>query len=131
MSDRPVLLVLDTSAIVAYTRASVAVGELIGEVAAEGGVVALPFLCLSQAAALVDDSALLTVLATHPTAEVLADHAQTWPAHAALWDIVGRADAASAMLASLDFEADLLTGAERLYAGVGSDRVIPIEEPTD
>jgi hypothetical protein len=109
----------------------VAVGELIGEVAAEGGVVALPFLCLSQAAALVDDSALLTILATHPTTEVLPDEAEEWPAHAALWDVVGRADAASAMLTSLDYEADLLTGTGGLYSGVGSNRVIPIEEPDE
>lgn len=131
MSDRPIHLVLDTSAIVAYTRGSMAVGELIGEVAAEGGVVAVPFLCLSQAAVQAEDSALLTVLATHPTTEVLADEAEEWPAHAALWEVVGRADAASAMLLSLDYEVDLLTGVERLYAGVGSNRVIPIEEPDE
>jgi hypothetical protein len=131
VTDRPINLVLDTSAIVAYTRASVAVGELLTEVAAEGGVVALPFLCLSQAATLVEDSGLLTLLATHPATEVVGDDPETWPAHAALLSLVGRPDAASAMLASLDFGANLLTGTDRLYAGVGSDRVIPIEEPDE
>ena len=111
------------------TPASLAVGELLAGVVAQGGVVAPPFLCLSQAAMTVDASDLLTVLAAHPTTEVVVDESETWLAHAALWDIVGRPDAASAMLVSLDSGADLLTGQSRLYSGVGGERIIPIEEP--
>jgi hypothetical protein len=45
--------VRDTSAIIAYTYGSVAVGERLIEVEDDGGLVALPFQCLSEAASLV------------------------------------------------------------------------------
>jgi hypothetical protein len=53
VTDRPIHLILDTSAIIAYTHGSVAVGELLIEVDDDGGKVALPFQCLSEAASLV------------------------------------------------------------------------------
>lgn len=48
--DRPVHVVVDTSAILSFVRGQcVAVGELIREVAAAGGVVAIPARCAFQA----------------------------------------------------------------------------------
>ena len=64
--DRPIKLVLDTSAILAFTRGSVHVGEPISEVADEGGVSGLPTLCLAAAEWMVDDRDRLHVLIEHP-----------------------------------------------------------------
>ncbi len=43
--NRPVQLVLDTSAIVAFAAGSIAVGELIAEIDDEEGATGLPVLC--------------------------------------------------------------------------------------
>jgi hypothetical protein len=49
VSERPVRILLDASAIVAFTRASVDVGEVIAEVDEEDAAVGLPLLCLVEA----------------------------------------------------------------------------------
>jgi hypothetical protein len=51
VSDRPIRVVLDTSAIIAYAQgSSIDVGEVITEVDDEECAVALPVLCLVEAA---------------------------------------------------------------------------------
>jgi hypothetical protein len=52
------LLVLDTSAIVAYAEGSIHVGEPISEVRDEGGLVVVPVVCLVEAARKVGDEML-------------------------------------------------------------------------
>ena len=62
MSDRPARLVLDTSAIAAWTRGSVSVGELLAEIDLEQGAVIVPMPCLVEAASqLVDGKEWLDV----------------------------------------------------------------------
>jgi hypothetical protein len=56
MSDRPVRILLDASAIVAFTRESIDVGEVIAEVDDEYASVGLPMLCLVEASRAVADS---------------------------------------------------------------------------
>ncbi len=66
--------VLDTSALLAYARGQVAVGELIAEISDERRQVGVPAACLAQARAAVPDdlgAAHLMLLTTTPTVVVL------------------------------------------------------------
>jgi hypothetical protein len=63
-----VTVVLDTSAIVAYTKGSVAVGELLSIIADDGDTVLIPASCLAAAGRQLGhgEEALLGVLSTAP-----------------------------------------------------------------
>jgi hypothetical protein len=128
VTDRPIRLVLDTSAVVAYTRGSIHVGEVLSEISDEQGAAALPLACLVEAAPAVADSARLMLLVNHPATSVLADGAELWQSLAAMREVVGRPDSASAALSAIDFDVDVLTRWPRLYDGIGYNMVIPIEE---
>jgi hypothetical protein len=69
-----VTVVLDTSAVLAYTKGSIAVGELLSIVADDGDTALVPAACLAEAyRRLVDDGdELLGVLASVPCVEVAA-----------------------------------------------------------
>ena len=62
-------LVLDTSAVAAYGRGSIHVGETIGEIADEGAAFAVPTICLAEAVmdAEPEELTLIDVLASHPS----------------------------------------------------------------
>ena len=130
MTDRPVQLVLDTSAILDYCRGSLPVGELLVEIDAEGGAVALPLLCLVEAATTnPDDEHGLDMLLQHPATEVVGIEADLWKVLAAISNTVGRVDAASAALMALDYDVDVATRSPGLYAGLGGGGfVLPLED---
>ena len=121
MSDRPVRVVLDTSAIVAYTHGSIDVGEVIAEVDDEYGAVALPVLCLIEAYRVTADRDRLDVLVNHPATVVLDIDPADWRAVADLAGAGGRIDAAVAALLAVDYWATLLTRQSGWYAGMGAD----------
>jgi uncharacterized protein with PIN domain len=123
-----VRVILDTSAIVAFCRESIDVGEVIAEVADEDGCVfALPTLCLVEASRAVADQDRLDLLCAHPAALIITPEPDEWRALAAAYDTVGRLDAASAVLAAIDLGCDVLTGQPGLYAGLaGGGPIIPI-----
>ncbi len=112
--DRPFHLILDTSAIVAFTKESVHVGELISLVAEEGGLVGLPVPCLVEARCTVGDNRLFDLLVDHP-ATTVAQTPGDWRALAQVHHLVGRFDASSAMLTAIDEMSYVLTGAGHLY----------------
>jgi hypothetical protein len=58
----------DTSAILAFTEGSTAVGEAIAKVADEGCLFGLPVMCLAEAARSVTDTDRLDLLVNHPAA---------------------------------------------------------------
>jgi hypothetical protein len=92
---RPVHLVFDTSAIVAFAAAgSIAVGELIAEIDHEHGAVGLPTLCLAEASRNTADNDRLTLLTNHHATVLLGVNAGDWRAIGAAVDVVGRLDAA-------------------------------------
>ncbi|BCB76022.1 hypothetical protein GCM10022251_56020 [Phytohabitans flavus] len=133
MSDehdgRPTRVVLDASAIIEFTRQSIHVGELLAEVADEGAVAALPVVCLVEAHHAVADTDRLDLLVNHRATALLADQPADWLALAATYDIVGRIDAASAVLAAIDHNCGVLTRQTGLYAGLDEGGlVIPIGE---
>lgn len=96
MTDRPVRVVLDTSAIIAFTRESINVGEVIAEVDDERAGFGLPVLCLVEASRTVGEDERFGLLLSHPARVLLPVEVEDWQALAAINWIVGRTDAASA-----------------------------------
>lgn len=127
MSDRPVRVILDASAIIAFTRGSIDVGETIAEVNDEQGGVGLPVLCLVQAAQAIVDRSHLDILIRHEAAVLLDNLAEDWEALAVLYDTVGRLDAATAVIAAYDLDSLILTAQPRLYGGLqDGGPIIPV-----
>lgn len=116
----PVRLVLDATAIAAYGRATVAVGETIVEVADSNAVVGLPVACLAEALA-VDSTGRVEVLARHPAVRVLPLPAEVWPVLGAATALLRRVGAASAFLAAEEFDCDILTADPGRYVALGDD----------
>jgi hypothetical protein len=124
---QPVRLLLDASAIVEYTRGSISVGEVIVEVDEEHALVGLPVACLAEACWAVVDNDRLDVLVGYRATVFLSDAPDSWRALAATRRIVGRPDAASVALLSIDLDVDVLSGEPGLYAGLaGGGSVIEI-----
>jgi hypothetical protein len=124
--------VLDTSAIVAYTRESIAVGEVLAEVADEAEcAVGLPVLCIVEAAQRVADPHRLGLLLRNPVTVVVTPDPTMWERLSTTCDTVGRVDAASAACLALDEDCDVLTAQPGLYAGLddGGEMVIPLDPP--
>ena len=117
-------LVLDTSAVTAWIRGSIAIGELIAEVDDEYGAVLLPLSCLVQAAhqnGLLETD-LLQVLINHPAVFVISDDPDDWIVLAALNAIVDGHDKASAALLALTASVDILTRDASWYEQVSDGR---------
>ena len=95
MRRRPIYLILDTSAIRAFARASIDVGEIISEVNDESAAVGLPVLCLVGANRTAADQERLEILLRHEAATVLDVRASNWREHFA-----GRTSNARALLIS-------------------------------
>jgi len=127
---RPAALVLDTSAVAAWVRGSVSVGELLAEIDAEGGAVIVPLACLIEAAAVVAGGReWLDLLVQHPTTQLLADDPQDWRMLAATRALLGRADLASAAWFAVEHGVDVLTQHGDQYTGLdGGSIVLPIED---
>jgi hypothetical protein len=121
--------VLDASAIVEFTRQSIHVGELLAELDDEGATAVLPVACLVEAVHAVADRGRLDLLVNHRADVIAADKPSDWQALAATYDSVGRPDAASAFLATLDHECMLLTRQPGLNAGLGNaHQIITIDD---
>jgi hypothetical protein len=103
------LLVLDTSAIVAYAGGSVDVGGPMAEVGDSGGVVVAPVVCLVEAAREVDDH-MLRVLVENPVCELEPLTGERWPMAATTVRMLGRLDLAVSLIAASANDGFLLTG---------------------
>ncbi|MER7334073.1 MULTISPECIES: hypothetical protein [unclassified Micromonospora] len=120
-------MVLDASAIVAFAEESIDVGEVIAEVADEGCLFGLPVTCLAEAFRLTDADR-LDMVVNHPAAAVLTVDPLNWRACAVTHLMLGRLDAATALLAAVDNECHLLTGQPGLYAALdGGGPIIPLQ----
>lgn len=128
MTDRPVRLVLDASAILAYCRGSVAVGEALAELADDSTGAALPVNCLADAYASAVEVDRLVLLAGHEATVLWTDEAGQWQALGELRALTGGVASASAALAAVDEDCWVLTADPGLYEHVGAgDLAIPIE----
>jgi hypothetical protein len=124
--ERPIRLVFDTSAILAYTESSIHAGEPLAEVADEGGAVGLPVLCLVEANWAVADLDRLRLLLKHEATTVLpaSDDVQDL---AAIQHSVGALDSTSAMKCAIDEDCCVLSARVGMYAGLpNGGPVIPI-----
>ncbi|MDH6463625.1 hypothetical protein M2302_003820 [Micromonospora sp. A200] len=110
LNDLPIRLILDTSAILAFTEGSTAVGEAIAKVANEGSLFGLPVMCLADAARSVADTDRLDLLVNHPAAAVLTVDPLQWKTLAATHHAVGRLDTAAALLAAATNDCRVLAG---------------------
>ncbi|WP_285472190.1 hypothetical protein [Actinoplanes sp. NBRC 101535] len=111
---------LDTSAIAAWVRGSLSVGELLAEVDEEGGAVLVPLWCLVEAGhhtATVDRERLELLLA-HPATFLITDDAADWELLIPLRALTGRADCTSAAMLALDAGVDVMTRDARWYERV-------------
>ena len=118
------LLVLDTSAVIAYARGSVDVGEPIAEVHSEGGTVLVPDVCLIEAASRVGDD-MPRLLLEHPACELEPLSLKHWPALAAARTL-DRLDLVAALHVAALGQGYILTGEPAAYGVLGEDLVIPI-----
>jgi hypothetical protein len=121
---RSIRVVLDASAIVAFTRESIHVGEVLAEIDDGRGAAAMPLQCLVEAIHAVADTERLDLLVKHRATVLISDEPADWQVLAATYDIVGRVDAASAALAAIDNECDVLTRHPGLYAGLNAGGLV-------
>jgi hypothetical protein len=119
VTARPIRLVLDTSAIRAFADGSIHVGETISQVDENGAAFGLPVACL--AAAHKADVQMLRMLTGHDAGVLLTVAPDDWQQWAAMADVLGRLDAAAALLAASSFDCDVLTGEPDVYSVLGDD----------
>ncbi len=118
MSDRPIRIILDTSAIIGFCRSSVHVGEVLTEVNDETAAAGLPIVCLAEAGQRRESNDLLDLLVNHSATVVLGLDPAHWQLLAEGSSLVNRIDAASAVLAADVSKALIMTSQPSLYAGL-------------
>jgi hypothetical protein len=125
VSDLPVRAVLDTTAIAAYGRGAVSVGEILAEITDEHAGFGIPELCLIEAAAQldVDEWPALALLVGHSQC-VRLETPTDWRDVARAARLLGSTSRAVAMLAAVDHRAYLLTAEPDVY---GDDAPLVIE----
>jgi hypothetical protein len=127
VTDRPIRLVLDTTAALAYAHGSDAVGETIREVLDEDAGYAMPVICLAEAAAQLDERRLplldLLVAHTHAVVVPLPDD---WRALATACRLYGNVARGAAMTMAAQHRAYVLTGEPTAYGGDDVDGVIGV-----
>jgi hypothetical protein len=117
-------MVLDTTAVTAWCRDSLAVGELLAIFKDDGLAALIPLACLVEAAhkTAMLDQAKLSLLVDHEATFVIADNPDDWKAIAATRNLVERADLASAAWLAIDAEVDVMTSDPRWYSSVNGGR---------
>lgn len=118
MNDRPVRVVFDTSAVLAFARESIAVGETLAELLNDGMSAAVPVLCLAEAVPPALEAERLDALVGHPATTVVTDGPSEWRALGHLCALTGEIASASAALAAVDFDAWILTADPDRYRSV-------------
>ncbi|MGI5520959.1 hypothetical protein ACQEUX_08385 [Micromonospora sp. CA-259024] len=118
--DRPVRLVLDRSALLAYLAGSVHVGEPLHEVIQDRNRFAVTAVTAAEAMAIVSDPkerANLHRLLTLDACEVLSTQGHSWHELSFWRTVTGRADLATTALAVLEHDASILTAEHRYGDG--------------
>lgn len=124
-------LVLDTSAVVAWLRGSLAVGEILAEVDDEGGAVLVPLWCLVEAGSASGGlgGERLGLLLAHPATFLITDDGDDWESLVAMRSLVGRHDCAAAAMQSVELQVDVMTGDPSWYEEIAGGRyVLTIED---
>lgn len=112
---KPLGLVLDTSAVLAYPHLDV--GETITQVEENGFAFTVPMPCLAAAR----DHEPVDLLLTHAAFRPVDLPFDAWRQYGAMRDVLGRDDCAAAFLIALAHAAFLLTARPDWYAVLGDD----------
>jgi hypothetical protein len=118
--DRPVRLVLDRSALLAYLAGSVHVGEPLHEVIQDRNRFGVTAVTAAEALAIVTDPkerATLHRLLNLGACEVLSTEGHSWHELSFWRTVTGRADLATTALAVLEHDASILTAEDRYGDG--------------
>jgi hypothetical protein len=105
VSDPPVHLVLDASAVRAYPN--IHVGEPLTQVAENGGMFVTPLPCLVKART--GDLDAIALLLRHPALRDVFFPYHHWRELAAMTDVLGRFHAATALLVATVYRCHILT----------------------
>jgi hypothetical protein len=113
--------VLDATAVAAYARGSVDLGEVITEIAAEEATVGLPVVCLIEASPPADEPAqkLLSILTALPHSVILPLNANDWQRHASAARLLGTLGRAQAALTVVNGQATYILTTEPDAYGEG------------
>jgi hypothetical protein len=117
---RPLHLVLDASAVEAYARGDVNVGEPLAEVVDNDAAFAAPLNVLAAAGAVLDP-VWITLLASHPSFAPVDTAWSRWRNLATSHALLGRLDAVEALLVALDADCDVLTAEPEADSSLGAD----------
>ncbi|MFI6783184.1 PIN domain-containing protein [Micromonospora sp. NPDC050276] len=118
--DRPVRLVLDRSALLAYLAGSVHVGEPLHEVIQDRNRFGVTAVTAAETLAIVSDPkerATLHRLLNLDACEMLSTEGHSWQELSFWRTVTGRADLASTALAVLEHDASILTAEDRYGDG--------------
>lgn len=115
--------VFDTSAVVAYTRESEHVGELLQEIGDEDGFVLVPAVCLIEASTDGEDEARLRLLSAHSRVKVVGLDGSDWVRLAAGVALLGSLGRACAALAAVEEAAWYVATCDPAVYGDGIDTV--------
>ena len=122
-----VAMVLDTTAALAYSKGSLAVGETIAYLGEQPGrTFAVPIVCIAGAATTTDDMDQLVLLGCHGLGEVTPVLANRWREVVTLSQLVGGVEFAVPFLAADEHDAYLLTASPERYPDTG--RIIEIND---
>jgi hypothetical protein len=117
---RPLHLVLDASAVEAYAAGSEHVGEPLTQVTENAATFTAPLTVLATAASRVDP-AWVELLTAHPAFTPVGTDWSRWPGLSASLSLLGRIDAAEALLVALGAGCDVLTADPDLCRPLGED----------
>lgn len=118
---RPVRLILDRSALLAYTAGSMHVAEPVHEITHDGVMFGVPAVAAAEALAALTsgpDHATLRRLLKLDTCAVLDTCGEDWDELAYWRHVTGRIDTAAAVLSAFEHEATILSGEGKLYQGL-------------
>lgn len=118
--DRPIRLVLDRSALLAYLAGSVHVGEPLHEVIQDRNRFGVTAVTAAEALAIVSDPkerASLHRLLTLDACKVLSTDGHSWHELSFWRTLTGRVDLATTVLAVLEHDAAILSGEDRYGDG--------------
>src|SRR5262245_59710533 len=128
MNGAPISVLLDTSAITAYEAGSIHVGEVMAEVADNGGAVGVPIICLVEAKQSLPTADRLGILVSNPIVALLPNLSDDWEELAEAYGILRRLDAAAPAPAAFDYDGLILSRYPKMYRGVvDGAQVIHIE----
>jgi hypothetical protein len=117
VKDPDVRLVLDLSAVLAYTVGSVELGQTIIEVVEDGGRFGASVVCLAEATRLADDHDVLRVplLTKHWRFEMLPVLTEDWDRLAYWTKSLGHVERAASLVEALDRGGYVVTGEPYAY----------------